>query len=400
MDKEELHRLTRNYIENTSTDKRKEEGQFFTNRNLCDELLDKIPKQKASKSNLEVLDPASGTGEFLYVASKKFNSPKLCGWEKDKELVEISRKVIPKARIINVNSLKYKPDKKFDLVIGNPPYYEINLGKELENKYEDIIFGRTNIYSLFIYKGIQLLKNDGYLAYIVPPSMNNGYYFKKLRDYILKKCSIEHMTIKKDSELFEGANQPIMLLVLKKGGGSRDYVFERGSIKIFSENYKYLRREFKDKKSLSELGYKARTGRVTWNENKEKLRESKTEDSCILIWSKNISKNTLDIGCNVHDKPQYIVYNNTDTGPAIVVNRVVGQPGQGEIKAAYVKEDMEFVAENHVNVIKGKDKKEKSDYMKILKQLNNEENIKIVQSITGNSQISKTELEELFPFDS
>lgn len=73
---------------------------------------------------------------------------------------------------------------------------------------------------------------------------------------------------------------------------------------------------------------------------------------------------------------------------------------------------MKFIAENHVNVIfpSSKQAQLKMDFGKnliktnltlkdIAKQLSSEEKLKVVRSITGNTQISKTELEKLFPID-
>ena len=41
--------------------------------------------------------------------------------------------------------------------------------------------GRTNAYAFFVYLGLKLLKPNGYLAYVISSSMNNGTYFRKLR---------------------------------------------------------------------------------------------------------------------------------------------------------------------------------------------------------------------------
>jgi len=75
------------------------------------------------------------------------------------------------------------------------------------------------------------------------------------------------------------------------------------------------------------------------------------------------------------------------------VNRVVGQAGKGQLRAALVPEGVRFLGENHVNVVfhpKGS-----NGLKSTLRQMNSG----VVQKITGNTQVSKKELEGLIPFD-
>ena len=90
-------------------------------------------------------------------------------------------------------------------------------------------------------------------------------------------------------------------------------------------------------------------------------------------------------------------------GPVIVTNRIIGQPGKGNLKAALISSNFKFIAENHVNVIYPPreqsllGKKETITLVELIKQLNLPQNTQILCGLTGNTQISKTELENLFP---
>lgn len=394
-----LHPKTKEFIQNSDIEERKDMGQYFTSQNIINELLSELPEEIEGKSDLNILDPASGTGEFLLNAVDRFESPNIEGWELDSELVEISRDILPSSVTIQeTNTLFTETDAKYDLIIGNPPYYEITLTDEIRELYDRVIYGRTNIYSLFIYKSLKMLSQGGYLAFVIPPSMNNGAYFKELRDYIVKNCSIEHLSIHEDSELFEGASQSIMYFVIKKGGSHNNYVFSKNDITIFSEDATYLNDRFEGRKTLSEIGYTVSTGSLVWNQHKDILQEEPSDCTIPIVWSKNIKDGDLEIGKSIHSKPQYISDFEPNEGPAVVVNRVVGKPGSGSIRAAYIPEGMKFVGENHVNVIQPKSGTEQLlGLQEILRQLNLDENVKLVQKITGNSQISKTELQEMFP---
>jgi len=387
-----LHPKSKEYINSTDITERKELGQYFTPRKAQLELLNELPKDFLDE-NLKILDPACGTGEFLYTLNKLSDDNELHGWELDDELVDVSNNVIPDANIEKTNSLKKKSSEQFDLIIGNPPYYEFQPDEYIKREYDDIINGRLNIYALFLYKSIELLRDGGYLAFVNPPSMNNGAYFSDLREYIINNCNIEYISVLDDTSLFKDAQQSVMLFILKKGENKGDYVFERNGKQIFSEGADYLKSEFKDKKTLCELGYKVHTGKIVWNSNKKHLKEH-PDGSIPLIWSRNIKGGEIKL--ENHDKPQYIDIDKENEGPAIVVNRVVGKPGNGSVRAAKIEEGDKFLAENHVNVIKPKSNPV-IDIDHILDELNSKNNIKVLQKITGNSQLSKTELERLFP---
>jgi adenine-specific DNA-methyltransferase len=75
----------------------------------------------------------------------------------------------------------------------------------------------------------------------------------------------------------------------------------------------------------------------------------------------------------------------------------VGHPKKASIEAAFVPLNIAFVAENHVNVIYPPKGATLHEIMEIVHQLNSSETQKIVRMITGNTQISKKELENLVP---
>lgn len=399
---------TVSYINQADIKYRKSLGQYFTPKPVREALIEQLPK---NIKNPKILDPGCGTGEFLLTAKKYFPDAELFGWDIDKNLIGISQKNAPEAKLKCTDSLENEQYGVFDLVIGNPPYFEFTPSEKIGNKFQTIIGGRTNIFSLFIYQGLKWLKEGGYLAYVIPPSMNNGAYFAKLRNFIVENANIEYLHVLNDPKLFHGAQQTTMLLILKKGKNKGDYIFRKNGVVIFSEEVKFLEEAFKDRATLYDLGYEVKTGRVIWNEHKKSLTND-SKKGVPLIWSQNIGSNSLNLSAN-DKKPQYIAKENPDIGPAIVVNRITGTVKSAKLKAAIVPPGMKFFAENHVNVITPiKDKKQgqlgflnKSikkfsiSLNEIVKQLSSPDKLKVVRNITGNTQISKTELEKLFPLE-
>ena len=394
---EEYTKESIDYLKNTDIKKRKKLGQYFTPKSIRELLLSKLPK----KDNDDILDPACGSGEFLLSCKKYFKNPILYGFDIDKKLINISSKLVKNAIIKNFDFLNIDINKKkYDYIIGNPPYFELKLNEEIKKKYFDIIKGRVNIFSLFIKTGLDLLKDGGYLAYVVPPSMNNGAYFSKLREYIIKNSSLEYLHIIDGADNFHLANQKVMLIILKKTNSKKSskYIFKKNRITIFTEDKKFLNKAYKNTVSLKDIGYTVKTGSIIWNEYKEKLTNDKN-NSTLLIWASNINNGKIIIGYT-KGKPQYIKNISNDLiikSRVVVVNRITGSSKDINIKAAIVNEK-EFVCENHVNVIyMSKNANQNYSLEDIFKALQDKTNIKIMRLISGNTQISKTELERLLP---
>ena len=394
---EEYTKESIDYLKNTDIKKRKKLGQYFTPKSIRELLLSKLPK----KDNADILDPACGSGEFLLSCKKYFKNPILYGFDIDKKLINIASKLVKNASIKNFDFLNIDINKKkYDYIIGNPPYFELKLNEEIKKKYFDIIKGRVNIFSLFIKTGLDLLKDGGYLAYVVPPSMNNGAYFSKLREYIIKNSSLEYLHIIDGADNFHLANQKVMLIILKKTNSKKSskYIFKKNGITIFTEDKKFLNNAYENTVSLKDIGYTVKTGSIIWNEHKEKLTNDKN-NSTLLIWASNINNGKIIIGYT-KGKPQYIKNISNDLiikSRVVVVNRITGSSKDINIKAAIVNEK-EFVCENHVNVIYPL-KNANCNYSleDIFKALQDKTNIKVMRLISGNTQISKTELERLLP---
>lgn len=394
---EEYTKESIDYLKNTDIKKRKKLGQYFTPKYIRELLLSKLPK----KDNADILDPACGSGEFLLSCKKYFKNPILYGFDIDKKLINISSKLVKNAIIKNFDFLNIDINKKkYDYIIGNPPYFELKLNEEIKKKYFDIIKGRVNIFSLFIKTGLDLLKDGGYLAYVVPPSMNNGAYFSKLREYIIKNSSLEYLHIIDGADNFHLANQKVMLIILKKTNSKKSskYIFKKNGITIFTEDKKFLNKAYKNTVSLKDIGYTVKTGSIIWNEHKEKLTNDKN-NSTLLIWASNINNGKIIIGYT-KGKPQYIKNISSDLiikSRVVVVNRITGSSKDINIKAAIVNEK-EFICENHVNVIyMSKNANCNYSLEDIFKALQDKTNIKVMRLISGNTQISKTELERLLP---
>lgn len=94
----------------------------------------------------------------------------------------------------------------FDIVIGNPPW--VSLSRKFKNnilsdpelkylikKYNGNTYS-PNLYEYFIWKGLELTKDNGLFSFIVPDRLGFNQQFKELRKYILDNFSIEKLLYK------------------------------------------------------------------------------------------------------------------------------------------------------------------------------------------------------------
>ena len=76
----------------------------------------------------------------------------------------------------------------FDIVIGNPPYgAELSIFQKeyIKNTFQVFEY-QVNSYVLFYELGFNILKHNGLLGYITPATFSTQFYYRKIRDLIVK----------------------------------------------------------------------------------------------------------------------------------------------------------------------------------------------------------------------
>jgi adenine-specific DNA-methyltransferase len=374
-------------------------GQYMTPKFLRSYLLEQLDIKPGER----VLDPAVGTGEFLRQALERFPQISLAGWDVDPKILETARKVVPTADLTLRSGLDDYTGEKFDWVIGNPPYFEMKLEPAMKAKFQQVINGRPNIYGLFFQVGLDALKEGGTLAYVVPPSMNAGAYFRNLRKYLTTQNHVVSLKVFSDSSLFIDAQTSVQVILIRKGPGVSKHTFSVEdahsgvSSLVFCEDPEEFGRLYEGCVSLASLGYEAVTGTTVWNQHKDKLTNFVDETTVPLLYARNIVDGGISLAPDER-RPQYIQGGRFMHGEAIVVNRIIGGVGKGVIKAGLIPEGYKFAAENHLNVIRPIAGREPRVTVKELFELITEpEIVAKARTLTGNTQLSATEWTYLIP---
>lgn len=108
----------------------------------------------------------------------------------------------------------------FDIVIGNPPYIQLQkLGEEadiLQNANFETFIRTGDIYCLFYEKAFQLLKTNGVLSFITSNSWIRTKYGESLRKYFRTKVNPIVLLNFEDTRLFLTATVETNIIVVKK----------------------------------------------------------------------------------------------------------------------------------------------------------------------------------------
>ena len=211
----------------------------------------------------------------------------------------------------------------FDIVIANPPYVVVK-DPYMRELYKEGVYGRMNLYGLFIQRSLQLLKDGGQLQFINPRTLLTDRYFTNLRKVIRQKSELRGVVLIADRHnTFERVLQECIILHLaKKAEQSESYTVNTRAISIPSdlneENTAFSTRServlldseyhgtffigtsefdyfvFEQMNSvgakLEDWGLKAETGKVQFDKYREYAQPNGADDACRLIWAENIQR--------------------------------------------------------------------------------------------------------------
>ncbi|HED0682311.1 TPA: class I SAM-dependent DNA methyltransferase [Campylobacter jejuni] len=122
--------------------------------------------------------------------------------------------------------------KGFDLIIGNPPYIKENDNKELfaNTKKLRTYQGKMDIWYHFIGRGFDILKNNGYLAFIATNNWVTNSGAKKLRNIVLEESQILSLVDFSSFMVFDSASIQTMIMQFQKIKPPKNYEFHFAKI--------------------------------------------------------------------------------------------------------------------------------------------------------------------------
>jgi type I restriction-modification system DNA methylase subunit len=406
----EYSSLSKDLTRNLSSTIKKENGIYFTPPSCVNSNIDLLkPYMDEIK---HILEPSCGSGEFITSLKSSFSGQvSITGIEYNETIYNsILQLDADNVKIIKQDYLKFAPSTKYDLIIGNPPFYVMK--KDIVDKiYYPYFDGRPNIFILFIMKSLELLNNNGILSFILPKNFLNCLYYDKTRNYISKNCQILNI-VERDDKFIDTQQETIILIVrklhVKTDIDNKKYILSIHSYTIFvvedNMNMNKIVKLYENSKTLYELGFTVSVGNIVWNQCKHILTDDATKTR--LIYCSDIVDNKLSIKAYKNDDKKNYIDKPGINRPIIVINRGYGV---GEYKFNYclINDCGSYLVENHLICIEyNKVISEAKDitnlelikmYEKILKSLNDERTQEFIKLYFGNNAINTTELNYILP---
>lgn len=350
--------------------------------------------------------------------------------------------VLANAGILNSRKTTFPQNtsEEFDYVISNPPYFKIPLNDKRAIKARNIIHGQPNIYALFMGIAASQLKQTGEMVFITPRSFTSGYYFRLFRNYLFSQVEPKLVHIfasrkdafQKDNVLQENIithfikplweNSYKSQIKISHSRGTSD--LSNSIIKKFPTNH-LLDLDSNNKVLITPVSEKQETAIIKvreWNESfhsnrlsvstgpvvafraKRFITNKKLSNTIPLLWLQNVR--SMSVKWLVQKRGQYI-RSTKGSEKLLVANRnyVILRrfSAKGEKKrlvaAPHLKKKLKVKylgIENHLNYIYGIDRELTVDEVFGLAALLNSEIMdEYFRSLSGNTQVSATEIKDM-----
>lgn len=190
------------YISLSSLKNRKEKGAYYTPTAVVNSLINDLFSGDGM-SEKEIIDPCCGTGNFILQLPETVKSENVYANDIDEISVKLARinyalkydvvdRNVVYSHITQSDFLLDKGKKKYDIILGNPPW------------------GSEDPYDAFVEKAVKSLKNNGHLSFVLPESILTVKSHRDIRKFMLSCVSFKYVEYL--GEVFHGVQCPSVIL--------------------------------------------------------------------------------------------------------------------------------------------------------------------------------------------
>jgi len=177
-------------IAELTNSKRENNSAYYTNKFIVNEIFKQLPDFE--KDEISILEPSVGVGNFLPFIYKKYENKKKVHIDLadiDSNNIKILKLLMQKQQkpanveisFICDDTLLHQFNKRYDLVIGNPPFTKLKAKEASTYLKNNVNKNTTNTFEFFLEKSISISDN---IAMIVPKALLNTPEFAVTRDML------------------------------------------------------------------------------------------------------------------------------------------------------------------------------------------------------------------------
>lgn len=217
------------YISLRDLSHRKQTGAYYTPEKTVNTLISNL-KKCVNTQNKTLCDPCCGTGNFLIgLVGNGVEIENLYGQDIDEISILITRinmflldNTLTKEQLYSQfvcgDTLSNTFSRKFSVVLGNPPWgYDFSKEETayLTTNYITAKNKGMESYDLFIEKGMSMLEESGYLAYVLPEAILSVNSHQQARELIVKNTAFKFVSYLGNA--FAGVQCPAIILGIQNG---------------------------------------------------------------------------------------------------------------------------------------------------------------------------------------
>lgn len=230
----------------------RDKGQFWTPSWVANAMVAYL----IEGSNL-IFDPATGRGAF-YEALKKLDKPSVSyyGTDIDNEVLEDKIYNNPNCVVENRDFIKNPPPRKFKSIVANPPYIRHHRIDEETKSFlkslainitGDSIDGRAGYHIYFFIQALNLLEENGKLAFIMPADTCEGKFAKNLWKWISEKFCIEAViTFDEKATPFPNVDTNAIVFLIKKSKPSKTLYWVKAKEAYSTDLFDFISSNYKE----------------------------------------------------------------------------------------------------------------------------------------------------------
>ena len=232
----------------------RDKGQFWTPSWVAEAMVAYV----AENTDL-IFDPATGRGAF-YEALLKLNKTNVSffGTDIDNDVLTDEIYNHKNCFVEERDFIKNPPQRKFKAIVANPPYirhHRINqetkiLLKQLSTSITGYtIDGRAGYHIYFLIQALNLLEQDGKLAFIMPADTCEGKFAKNLWRWISEQFCIECViTFDKRATPFPNVDTNAIVFLIKNSKPTETLYWVKASQAYSTDLLNFISSNFKQQK--------------------------------------------------------------------------------------------------------------------------------------------------------